>query len=68
MCYSALSACSYTVAELNSAPEFMTSSGFVKNDDGLGKLQDDRDAVPITRIDNSCPGHLNSGYLFFVIT
>ncbi|XP_044182383.1 uncharacterized protein LOC114953272 [Acropora millepora] len=38
----------------------MTSNGFAKNDDGLGKLHDDRDAVHITEIDNSCPSQLNS--------
>ena len=68
MCYSALSAYTYTVAELKPAPESMTSNGFAKNDDGLGKLHDDRDAVHVTEIDNSCPSHLNSGYLFFFIT
>ena len=67
MCYSALSAYTYTVAELKPAPESMTSNGFAKND-GLRKLHDDRDAVHVTEIDNSCPSQLNSGYLFFFIT
>ena len=68
MCYSALSAYTYTVAELKPAPESMTSNGFAKNDDGLGKLHDYRDAVHVTEIDNSCPSQLNSGYLLFFIT